>query len=105
LKPNLHASGITVVFEATVSAVPLICTDTGGLRAYFSDAEVGYVPPGAPLTMRAVAEELSKDDERRFSMIVKAQNRLISAELTAQGFAMRNRRLSEELLCNSATAF
>jgi glycosyltransferase involved in cell wall biosynthesis len=105
LKPNLHASGITVVFEATVSAVPLICTDTGGLRAYFSDAEVAYVPPGAPLTMRAAAEELSKDDERRFSMIVKAQNRLISAELTAQGFAMRNRRLSEELLCNSATAF
>jgi glycosyltransferase involved in cell wall biosynthesis len=105
LKPNLHASGITVAFEATVSAVPLICTDTGGLRAYFSDGEVAYVPPGAPLTMRAAAEELSKDDERRFSMIVKAQNRLISAELTAQGFAMRNRRLSEELLCNSATAF
>lgn len=105
LKPNLHASGITVVFEATVSAVPSICTDTGGLRAYFSDAEVAYVPPSAPLTMRAAAEELSNDDEQRFSMIVKAQNRLISAELTAQGFAMRNRRLSEELLRNSAAAF
>jgi glycosyltransferase involved in cell wall biosynthesis len=37
LKPNLHASGITVVFESVVSAVPLICTDTGGLRAYFSN--------------------------------------------------------------------
>ena len=103
LKPNLHASGITVVFEATVSAVPLICTDTGGLRAYFSDAEVAYVPPYAPLTMRAAVEELSKDDERRFSMIVNAQRRMISADLTAQGYAMRNRRLSEELLSNSET--
>jgi hypothetical protein len=31
-------------------------------------------------------------------MIVKAQRHLISADLTAQGYAMRNRRLSEELL-------
>jgi glycosyltransferase involved in cell wall biosynthesis len=106
LKPNLHASGITVVFEATVSAVPSICTDTGGLRAYFSDAEVAYVPPCAPIAMRATAEELSKDDERRFGMIVKAQHRIISADLTEQGFAMRNRRLTEELLgSNSETTF
>ena len=106
LKPNLHASGITVVFEATVSAVPSICTDTGGLRAYFSDAEVAYVPPCAPIAMRATAEELSKDDERRFGMIFKAQHRIISADLTEQGFAMRNRRLTEELLgSNSETTF
>jgi glycosyltransferase involved in cell wall biosynthesis len=105
LKPNLHASGITVVFEAIASAVPVICTDTGGLRAYFSDTEVAYVPPGASLAMRAEAEELSKDDKRRFSMIVKAQKRMISTNLTAQGFAMRNRRLSEELLSNSTTVF
>jgi hypothetical protein len=55
--------------------------------------------------MRAAAEELSKDDKRRFSMIVKAQKWMISTNLTAQGFAMRNRRLSEELLSNSTTVF
>jgi glycosyltransferase involved in cell wall biosynthesis len=104
LKPNLHASGITVVFEAVASAIPLICTDTGGLRAYFSDAEVAYVPPCASIAMRIAAEGLSKDDERRFSMIIKAQDRMISADLTAQGYAMRNRRLSEELFgSNSET--
>lgn len=106
LKPNLHASGLTVIFEAISSGVPSICTDTGGLRAYFSDAEVAYVSPYAQSAMRAAAEELSKDDERRFSMMVKAQRRVISADLTAQGFAMRNRRLSEELLrSNSEMTF
>ena len=32
LKPNLHASGITVVTEAVLFGVSVICTDTGGLR-------------------------------------------------------------------------
>jgi glycosyltransferase involved in cell wall biosynthesis len=98
LKPNLHASGITVVFEAIASAVPVICTDTGGLRAYFSEAEIAYVPPFAPAAMRRMAEQLSIDDNRRFNMVVSAQRRLLSADLTAEGFAMRNRRLSEKLL-------
>ena len=40
LKPNLHASGLTVVFESISCGVPLICTDTGGLRAYFSQDEL-----------------------------------------------------------------
>jgi glycosyltransferase involved in cell wall biosynthesis len=100
LKPNLHASasGITVAFEAIASAVPVICTDTGGMRAYFSEAEIAYVPPFAPAAMRRMAEQLSRDDNRRFNMVVSAQHRLLSAELTAEGFAMRNRRLSEGLL-------
>ena len=33
LKPNLHASGITVVQEATLCGLPVVCTDTGGLGA------------------------------------------------------------------------
>jgi len=98
LKPNLHASGITVVFESVISGVPSICTDTGGLRAYFSDAEVAYVPHSAPIALRAAADKLSADLEQRFNMVVSAQRRLISGELTAHGFAIRNRRLSEELL-------
>ena len=101
LKPNLHASGITVVFESVISGVPLICSDTGGLRAYFSGSEVAYVPHSAPVAMRATADQLAADDGWRFNLVARAQRRLISAELTAQGFAMRNRRLSEELLTSS----
>jgi glycosyltransferase involved in cell wall biosynthesis len=98
LKPNLHVSGITVVFESVVSAVPVICTDTGGLRAYFPDGEVAYVPTFAPVAMRAAVDELSKDDDRRLDMLIRAQKQLISADLTTTGYAERHRQLSEELL-------
>ena len=98
LKPNLHASGITVIFESIVLAVPVICTDTGGLRAYFPDGEVAYVPPFAPVAMRAAVDELAEDADRRFNMRIKAQKRLIAADLTTRRFAERHRQLSEELL-------
>jgi glycosyltransferase involved in cell wall biosynthesis len=101
LKPNSHASGITVVFESVVSGVPSLCSDTGGLRAYFSESEVAYVPHSAPVAMRAAADQLAADDDWRFNLVVSAQRRLLSADLTAHGFAMRNRRLSEELLTSS----
>jgi len=98
LKPNLHVSGITVIFESIICGVPTICTDTGGLRAYFSDAEVTYVPALAPIALRVAADRLSGDNEGRFTQTIRAQQHLISADLTARGFAMRNRTLSEELL-------
>jgi glycosyltransferase involved in cell wall biosynthesis len=98
LKPNLHVSGITVIFESIICGVPTICTDTGGLRVYFSDAEVTYVPAFAPVAMRVAANRLSLDNEARFTQTIRAQQRLISGDLTARGFAMRNRGLSEELL-------
>jgi len=103
LKPNLHASGITVVFESVLSAVPIVCTDTGGLGAYFTDAEICYVPPSDPVAMRAAVAELAKDDKRRFRMLTRAQERLVSADLTTKGFAERNRKLSEQLLETSAS--
>ena len=35
LMPNLHASGLTVIFEAVLYGLPVVCTDTGGIRGYF----------------------------------------------------------------------
>ena len=103
LKPNLHVSGLTVIFESIICGVPTICTDTGGLHAYFSDAEVTYVPARAPVAMRVAADRLSGDMEGRFNQTSSAQQRLRSADLTARGFAMRNRGLSEELLREGST--
>jgi glycosyltransferase involved in cell wall biosynthesis len=98
LKPNLHVSGITVIFEAVVSGVPVVATDTGGLRAYFSDAEICYVPVADSTTMRRCVEQLAREDERRFKMMLKAQEQLWAAKLTRQGYADRHRELSEQLL-------
>lgn len=98
LKPNLHASGITVIMEAVILGVPVVCTTSGGLDAYFSPDEVRYVPPRAPVAMRRAVEELAADKKRRAEMVARAQDRLSTADLTAQGFAERQRRLSESLL-------
>ena len=98
LKPNLHASGITVVLESVILGVPVVCTDSGGLRAYFSPAEVHYVPVYAPVAMRVAVEQLARDDERRRRMVSRAQKRVFAASLTTEGFAERHRLLSEELL-------
>jgi hypothetical protein len=43
-----------------------------------------------PFALRAATEESSKDDERPFSLMIKAQDRMISADLTAHGIAIRN---------------
>jgi hypothetical protein len=98
LKTNHHASGITVLFEGIISGVPVIVTDTGGLRAYFSDNEAGYVPPNAPDEMRAMADALSSDCERRLTMVARAQDRMRTARLTKQGYAERHRELTERVL-------
>jgi len=102
LKPNLHASGITVVLESVILGVPVVCTDTGGLRDYFSSAEICYVPIYAPIALRAAVEDVAGSNDRRWNMIARAQKRVLSASLTTEGFARRHRQLSEELLLSNA---
>jgi glycosyltransferase involved in cell wall biosynthesis len=98
LTPNLHASGITVVEEATVFGVPVICTDTGGLRAYFSDDQVSYVPPRDPDAMRQAITALADDDAARWEMAERARQRMVDAGLTSRDFARRHAELSRDLL-------
>jgi glycosyltransferase involved in cell wall biosynthesis len=100
LKTNHHASGITVLFEGIISGVPVIVTDTGGLRAYFSDDEAAYVPLNAPDEMRAMADGLGANRERRLAMVARAQARMRTGDLTKQGYAERHRQLTERLLAN-----
>ena len=98
MKENRHASGITVILEAVASGVPVVATDTGGLRDYFSEGEVCYVPVGDARALREAARQLALDGGRRAAMAAAAQRRLIEAGLTSAGFALRHRELAEELL-------
>lgn len=101
LKPNLHASGITVILEAIAMGVPVICTDTGGLRAYFSSNEVCYVPAGdAPLLADALLR-LAADPQECSSMAKRAQGRLKEAALTSEGYAVRHCQISRRLLAET----
>jgi glycosyltransferase involved in cell wall biosynthesis len=98
LSPNLHASGITVIEEATIFGVPVICTDTGGLRAYFSGDQITYVPPQDPGAMRQAIVALANDDVARRTLVERARQRMIDAGLTSRDFARRHAELSRELL-------
>ena len=98
LKRNLHASGITVVAEAISCGVPVICTDTGGLRAYFSDDEVRYVAPCDPEALRGAILELARDSELAYRLVKRAQDRIVSGGMSSRSYAMRHRALSLALL-------
>jgi glycosyltransferase involved in cell wall biosynthesis len=95
--PNLHGSGITVIEEATVLGVPVVVSDLGGLRGYFSEQEVRYVPAANPVAMRQ-AILTAADDPGSAKMVERAQRHMIQTGLTSRSFAQRHAALSRELL-------
>ncbi len=98
LKKNLHASGLSVILEATIYGLPVIATDTGGLRAYFSDSQICYVPVGDALAMRGAALELARREGSRVELAIAAQRRLIEGGITSEMYAQRHRDLTLELI-------
>ena len=98
IKPNLHASGITVIEEAAVLGVPVICSDIGGLRAYFSDAEVRFVPPQNVNALRSAIQELANDPALRLALAQKAQARMGPEGLSSESFVRRHVEISRQLL-------
>jgi glycosyltransferase involved in cell wall biosynthesis len=77
---------------------PIVCTDTGGLRSYFSDDEIMYVPPNDAVAMRRAIVQLAADDALRFNMTRKAQERILRDDLSTRARAERMAELSRELL-------
>ncbi|WP_443798338.1 glycosyltransferase, partial [Burkholderia gladioli] len=55
LRPNHHASGITVMLEAAAVGKPMIVSDVGGLRDYFPNDCAAYVPAFDASAMRGAA--------------------------------------------------
>lgn len=98
LKPNLHVSGITVIQEAALLGVPVICSDIPGLRDYFSDNEVIYIHPGKPEAIRQAIRETADNDDVRYNIALRAQARMGSPGLSAQSYVARHVEISRELL-------
>jgi glycosyltransferase involved in cell wall biosynthesis len=98
IKPNLHASGITVLEEAALLGVPIICSDAGGLRAYFSDPEIRFVPPQDIAALKGAIRELAADPDARFALAEKAQARMGPSGLSSESYVRRHVEISRELL-------
>ena len=98
IKPNLHASGITVLQEAAVLGIAAICSDIGGLKAYFSDEEVYFIPHGDASEIQKAIATLAGDDQLRWRLAERAQARMRPGDLSSRSYARRHAELSRELL-------
>lgn len=97
LKPNQHASGITVLQEAVIRGVPVVASDTGGLRAYFDDRCVTYVEPLNDLALRSAVLELRDDPDRRLRLARSARSQMGPAGLSSESYVRTHCVLSAEL--------
>jgi len=52
--------------------------------------------------MRTAADQLAENQDRRVAILANAQERVLLADFTAQGFAIRSRGLSEALVRSNA---
>ncbi len=98
LKPNLHASGITVIQEAALRGVPTICSDVGGLNAYFSNQEVRFFSTQDATELQRVIHQFAQDHEERFLMAERAQARMAPDDLSSQAYVRQHVEISRELL-------
>ncbi len=98
LKPNLHASGITVIEEATILGVPVIATNAGGLDAYFREGEVHYIGPSDQVAMRNAIRRLAANPLLCRSLVANAKRRMKDAAISSRDYAKHHVELSMELL-------
>jgi len=104
VKPNLHASGITVIQEAALQGVPVICSETGGLRAYFGADEIRFVPPLDPAALLNAIDDLADDPGLRLDLARNAQARMGPRDLSSEAFARRHVEISRCLLASDHLA-
>ncbi|KWC41722.1 glycosyl transferase [Burkholderia ubonensis] len=98
LRPNFHASGITVMLEAAAVGKPMIVSDVGGLADYFPHDTAAYVPPFDAQAMRQAADGFAADPRRALATAQAAAARLRERDLTTQAFAAQHVRITRDLL-------
>lgn len=97
LVPNRHASGLTVMLEATACGKPVVATDAGGLSHYLDAQAISYVPPGDALAMRRQTMNLALDSARSDVLIKNARQQFVDRELDTRGYAWRHVAISDTL--------
>ena len=98
LTENLHASGITVVEEAVLCGLPVICTHVGGIESYFTEDEITYVPVGDPEAVRQAVQQLAADAALREGKVRRALSRMKTGNINSRSYVAQHVALSQELL-------
>ena len=98
LSKNHHASGITVVQEAVSVGIPVIASDTGGLRDYFGDSEISYVPVGDVAGLYNALMKIKNDKIGSVKKAMHAQEHVIKNNIGAEYYIERHVNISQKLL-------
>jgi hypothetical protein len=98
LRPNTHASGITVMLEAAALGKPMVVTRVGALDDYFDDDAVSYVEPFDTAQLRDAINALMNDPSRALRQAQAACDQLRDRDLTTQHFARQHVQLTREML-------
>lgn len=104
LKPNMHASGATVLQESAIFGVPVIASHVGGLDAYFGNDAVTYVPPGSPEALKTAARDLLANPTKALAQATKAHERIRSGAIGANAYILDHVRISREMLGRDASS-
>ncbi len=98
LRPNTHASGITVMLEAAALGKPMIVTKVGALDDYFDDQAAFYVEPFNPKQLRDAVNALVDDPARALAQAREACEQLNTRDLTTENYARQHAQLTREML-------
>ncbi|CAB3779812.1 hypothetical protein LMG28614_00928 [Paraburkholderia ultramafica] len=98
LRPNSHASGITVMLEAAAVGKPMVVTNVGALQDYFPGDEAAYIPPFNPQALRDAVDRLAAAPAEALRQAQAAAAGLLSRDLTTQHYAMQHVRITEDML-------
>ncbi|MFL9983250.1 glycosyltransferase [Paraburkholderia sediminicola] len=98
LRPNSHASGITVMLEAAAVGKPMVVTNVGALQDYFPAGEAAYIPPFNPQALREAVDQLAASPTDALHQAQAAAAGLLSRDLTTQNYAMQHVRITQEML-------
>ncbi len=98
LRPNSHASGITVMLEAAAVGKPMVVTNVGALQDYFPAREAAYIPPFNPQALREAVDQLAASPVDALRQAQAAAAGLLARDLTTQNYAMQHVRITQEML-------
>ncbi|MBP0594681.1 glycosyltransferase family 4 protein [Paraburkholderia sp. LEh10] len=98
LRPNSHASGITVMLEAAAVGKPMVVTNVGGLQDYFSARAAAYVPPFDAGALRDALLGLATSPDKALQQAQAAATQLLSRDHTTQHYAQQHVKITRDLL-------
>lgn len=102
LRPNSHASGITVMLEAAAVGKPMVVTNVGGLQYYFSARAATYVPPFDADALREAFLGLIASPDEALQQAQAASMELVSRDHTTQHYAQQHVKITRDLLRRQA---